>query len=760
MKHTYRVKGMHCASCAINIKKKISKVPGIDSCDVNFATESATVVMSDHVQTEKMNEAIAPLGYAFVEESGSHETDHSKMGHEDVNHSAHTGIGQSKQDKLAELSVKKREVLFVLPVALLTFVLMLWDIAAEAGWLREFPLGMEYVNTIMLVVATVVMFWIGRPFLKGVSTFIKHRMANMDTLIGIGTLVAYIYSALVVLFPAIGEYLNLPEYVYFDVVIVVIGFVAFGKYLESKSKLKTGEAIEKLMGLQAKSALVVRDGKEVEVPVEQVSIGDVVIVKPGSKIPVDGEIIEGNSSIDESMVTGEPIPVDKKRGDNVIGSTINKQGSFRFKATKVGKDTVLAQIIKMVSDAQGSKAPIQAMADKISSIFVPIVLVISILTLALWLTVGSSYLGFSTALSFGVLSFVGILVIACPCALGLATPTAIIVGVGKGAEHGILVKDAESLETLSKVDTIVFDKTGTITVGKPQVTEVIPLSGEKEEQVLVLAASVESHSEHPLAQAIVEKVRGSELRKVENFRALEGVGIEGLIDGAKVSVKKPNEDDKKNFKNIAVLQGEGKTVVVVTSEERNIGIIALSDTRKEGVEKTIAKLHSMGIKTAMLTGDNHKAAEFIGKQVGIDIILAEVMPHEKSEKVRSLQREGKKVAMVGDGINDAPALAQADVGIAMATGTDVAIESAGITLMGGDVNKLVSTIKLSKATMRTVRQNLFWAFIYNLVGIPVAAGALYPLFGILLNPIFAGLAMAFSSVSVVSNSLRLKARKL
>lgn len=515
------------------------------------------------------------------------------------------------------------------------------------------------------------------------------------------------------------------------------------------------------MGLQAKTATVVRDGIEVEIDINDVVLGDIIIVKPGAKIPVDGKIIEGKTSIDESMISGESMPVDKVEGDLVIGSTINKQGNIKFQATKIGSDTMLAQIIKMVEEAQGSKAPIQAMADKVSSIFVPIVLGIAFLTLVLWIIIGIPILGQSLAISYGILSFVGILVIACPCALGLATPTAIIVGVGKGAENGILIKNAESLELLNKVNTIVFDKTGTITKGKPEVTDVIIFDQTyNENEILKYVGSVEKLSEHPLAQAISDSLflKNIPFLDVKDFVSLEGVGVKAIVNNKNVYIHKPSKDEVDS--RLKLLQEEGKTVVVVEIDNKKIGVIALNDTIKDGAKNAIVKLHKKGIKVIMLTGDNLLTAKYIAQQVGINNVIAEVLPNEKAGKIKELQQEGSIVAMAGDGVNDAPALMQADVGIAMATGTDVAIESAGITLIHGDIDKISQAILLSKMTVRTVKQNLFWAFIYNVVGIPVAAGLLYPIWGIILNPVFAGLAMAFSSVSVVSNSLRLKLKKL
>ncbi|MBP9728479.1 MAG: cadmium-translocating P-type ATPase, partial [Candidatus Moranbacteria bacterium] len=636
------------------------------------------------------------------------------------------------------------------------------DIAGKTlPFVPNLPLPMELFNVIALALSTAVMFWIGRPFIDGVTRFLRYRVANMDTLIGIGTLTAYLYSAVITLLPQVRERFQLPEYTYFDVVIVVIGFVTLGKYLEARSKEKTGEAIEKLLNLQAKTALVRRDGQDREVPMSEVVVGDVVIVKPGGKIPVDGIILTGNTSLDESMITGESIPVDKKPGDVVIGATLNKQGSITLSATKVGTDTMLSQIIAMVEDAQGSKAPIQATADKISSIFVPVVLGIAFLSLALWVIVGSIFLGQTLAISYGILSFVGVLVIACPCALGLATPTAIIVGVGKGAQYGILVKDATSLEFLSQVDTIVLDKTGTITKGKPEVTDVRVLdSAYDEKQILTLVGSVEIMSEHPLAEAMVARAQavGADFIPVTDFQALEGVGVKARSGEKNIFIHKPEKGEQDTV--LQTLQSEGKTVIVVEVDEKRVGLVALSDALKDESVAAIRSLHEKGIEVIMLTGDNVIVAERIAKEAGIDTVMAEVLPQEKAGKIKELQAKGKVVAMVGDGINDAPALTQAQVGIAMATGTDIAIESAGVTLLHGDLRKLSQAIELSRATLSTVKQNLFWAFIYNVVGIPVAAGLLFPLWGIILNPVFAGLAMALSSVSVVSNSLRLKTKKL
>lgn len=751
LNQTLKVKGMHCASCSAIITKKISKIDGVESVNVNFATEKAQIEFDEKkVSVSNMNKEIEVLGYSFVEDK--------KV---EMDHEGHMMTNDTKEQN--EILEMKSKMQFVLPISLFIFMLMMWDISSKF-WsvVPILPIPMNIFNLISMVLATIVLFWIGQPFLKGVVIFIRHRVANMDTLIGIGTLTAYIYSVIIVLLPELQIYLKLPEYTYFDVTIVVIGFIVLGKYLEARSKLRTGEAIEKLIGLQAKTALIFVDGKEKEISISEVQIGDTIIVKPGAKIPVDGVIVDGYSSVDESMITGEPIPVDKKVGDSVVGATINRQGNFKFKTTKIGSDTFLSQIIKMVEDAQGSRAPIQAIADRVSSIFVPIVLIIAFLSLVIWIIVGGYTIGFTSSISYGLMSFVGVLIIACPCALGLATPTAIIVGVGKGAQNGILIKNAEALEMLSKVDTIVVDKTGTITKGKPEVTDIVVLDDDLNEiEIIKIAASVENKSEHPLGDAIVNYSKDKKiiLEEVSNFQSEEGVGVRANIGDKEIHIHKPNGEEKNDTK-IKELQSQGKTVIVVEINSKRIGLIALADMIKEETKDAISELHKKGIKVIMLTGDNHLAASYIAKQSGIDDFMSEVLPQEKSSKIKELQDSGLIVAMVGDGVNDAPALAKADVGIAMGTGTDVAIESAGITLLYGDMSKLVKAVKLSKMTMRGIRQNLFWAFVYNIVGIPLAAGVFYPIFGWTLNPAFAGLVMAMSSVSVVGNSLRIKSKKL
>jgi len=775
---TIPIKGMHCASCAITIQRTLKKADGVVSCEVNYGNEKVKIEIDPSVTNVKeLSKKIEPFGYSL--KTGHTQGEDTHQMHGDTNtqlhdmngmdHSSHLGIGQSKEDKLEELSAQRKKVEFVMPITILVFVLMLWEIASQTfEWVPLFFIPHELFQIISLILSTIVLFWVGIDFVKEVVIFAKYRVANMYTLVGIGTLTAYLYSALLVLFPPIKQLLNLPDMVYFDVVIVVIGFIYLGKFLETRSKLRTGEAIEKLLNLQAKTALVERDGKEIEISVEQVKVGDLIIVKPGAKIPVDGIIIEGKSTIDESMITGESMPVDKNVDDKVIGGTINKQGAFKFNATKVGSETLLAHIIKMVDEAQGSKAPIQGLADKVSAVFVPIVLVIAVVTLLVWLIVGSQFMPFTEALSLGLLCFVGVLVIACPCALGLATPTAIIVGTGKGAENGILIKNAESLEKLHKVNIIVTDKTGTITKGEPEVTDLFVVNDKFKENnyALKILASLEKNSEHPIAQAILNKAKSEniELIKVSDFEIIEGKGLTGKIDSKEYFIGnlKLLEDLKISFNSsdITKYTEQGKTPVILTSKNEVLAIVAIADTLKENAKETINELHRLGIKVVMLTGDNEKTAKYIAALVGIDEVIAEVLPNEKAEKIKELQSKGNIIAMLGDGVNDAPALTQADIGIAMGTGTDVAIESAEITLLKGDFSKVLKAIKLSKFTMNAIKQNLFWAFAYNIVGIPIAAGLLFPIFGILLNPIFAGLAMALSSVSVVSNSLRLKTVKL
>ena len=676
-------------------------------------------------------------------------------------HATHLGLNQSKQEKLAEVADMRTKVISAIPLAIFSIFLMAWDVLAQFGAVSPAPyIWQEFFHHLLPMFATYMLFVVGKPYLLGFYRFLRYGKANMDTLIGIGTFAAFIYSFIITaLEEPLRQYINV-DHTYYDVTIVVIAFITLGKYLEARAKVKTGDAIEKLLNLQAKTAIVIRDGKEQEISINEVVHGDHVIVKPGGRIPVDGTLINGSSFVDESMVTGESMPIEKKVGDIVVAGTINTTGSFTFKTTKVGSETLLARIIKMVEEAQGSRAPIQALADRISAVFVPVVLVLAFVTLGAWLFLGTQAFGFSQTLSYGLVSFVGILVIACPCALGLATPTAIIVGVGKGAKEGILIKDAATLEKLHKINTVVVDKTGTITKGKPEVVSV------SDENVISVLAALESKSEHPIAHAILEyaKAKNIALQPISHFEILFGKGLKATIENKEYFAGnvKLISDLELSF-DLGEIEAEtlqGKTPVILATSSEVLGIVMVADAIKPEAIEAVRNLHKLGIKIIMLTGDHKNTAQAIAKEVGIDEVVAEMLPDEKLNKIKELQGQGRIVAMAGDGINDAPALAQADVGIAMGTGTDVAIETAGITLLHGDISKLVKAIRLSKFTMRGIKQNLFWAFIYNIIGIPLAGGLFFPIFGWLLNPIFAGLAMAFSSVSVVGNSLRLKAKKL
>lgn len=750
---TLDITGMHCASCAKIIEKNLSKVDGVVSVEANYGTESAKVTFDQSkTNLNSLSTVVAPLGYSLSLPAKS---------------DALSPTDQKKQNKLREITEMRNKVLSILPLAVISIVLMTVDILAQLNVIKEMPyLWKEFFHHLLPIFATYALFVVGMPYLIGVYRFLRYGKANMDTLIGIGTMAAFIYSFVVTAFEeTLRPFLNV-DHTYYDVTIVVVAFITLGKYLEAKSKLKTGDAIEKLLNLQAKTALVITDGQEKEISVSDVKKGDIILIKPGAKIPVDGKIVSGQSYVDESMITGEPMPVQKEIGDTVVSGTMNTTGSFTFEATKVGSETVLSGIIKMVENAQGSKAPIQGLADKISGIFVPIVIALAFVALGAWLLIAPRYLGMPQAISYGLLSFVGILVIACPCALGLATPTAIVVGVGKGAKEGILIKDAATLQKLHEVTTIVMDKTGTITKGKPELISIAPQSTLDKKEIISILASLESLSEHPIAHAVIAhaKENNINLSKVDSFEVIKGQGLKGKINGQEYFAgnSKLIKELELSFDEelISLETKEGKTPIILAQKDKVLAIIMVADIVKPEAKEAIKKLIDLGLNVVMLTGDNKNTAAYIGAHVGIHKVFSELSPEQKLIIIKELQAEGEIVAMVGDGVNDAPALALADVGIAMSTGTDVAIESAGITILHGNISKLSKAIKLSKMTMRGIKQNLFWAFFYNLIGIPLAGGAFYPLFGWLLNPVFAGMAMALSSVSVVGNSLRIKAKKL
>ena len=737
-KKTFSIKGMHCASCVAAIEGSLKKVDGVLEATVNLATEKAMVTFDpERVTDERLRSAVSNAGYqALINEEAKTESDEEK----------------EKQKELRDLRIK-------VIVSLVLGGLILWG--SFPGIIKTAPVFLKNF-WVQLFLATPVQFWAGFAFYRATISALKHRTANMDTLVAIGTTVAFGYSAFVTVLPQLVIKIGIEPMPYFDTGTIIIGLILLGRYFEARAKAGTSEAIKKLIGLQAKTARVVRDGKEADIPISEVIIGDSIRVRPGEKIPVDGIITDGESSIDESMLTGESMPVDKITGNIVVGATMNKTGTFTFNATKIGSETMLAQIIKLVQEAQGSKAPIQRLADSVSSYFVPVVIMLAFLTFAVWYNFGPS-----PTLLFALLNTVAVLIIACPCAMGLATPTAIMVGTGKGSEHGILIKDAESLETAHKIKTIIFDKTGTLTKGQPEVTDIIPIGSISRDELLKLAGSIEKGSEHSLAEAIVRAAEAKQfmVSKVEKFQAIPGHGVEGVIDGARVVFGNKRLMDKESIdigsanKEIGEMENNGKTVMMLGIGNKLVGLIAVADIIKESAKEGLAALQKLGIEVVMITGDNQRTATAIGKTLGITRILAEVLPDQKEAEVRKIQAEGKVVAMVGDGINDAPALAAADVGIAMGSGTDVAIEAADITLINKDLRSIATAIILSKKTMRTIRLNLFWAFGYNVILIPVAMGILYPFFHLLLNPIFASVAMATSSVSVVSNSLLLKRKK-
>ncbi len=739
------VKGMHCASCVLKVEKAIKKCSNVKSANVNLATEKATVEYENKIDLNEVKKKVQKTGYDIELPDKKHHMEHGEHDH----------AAMLKEEEIRSLRNK-----FVLSAVLSVLILI--------GTYQDYFPFLSFINresmfVILLLLTIPVQFYAGWMFHKIAFRGLKHFNFDMNSLVSIGTNAAFVYSLFVLLFPGFFSGTTLKADVYFDTAAVIITLILLGRYLEAKAKSRTSAAIKKLIGLQAKTATVIRNNKEIKIPIEDVKVNDIIIVKPGEKIPVDGIVVFGYSSVDESMITGESIPVEKKVKDIVIGATINKNGVLRIKATKIGKDTMLAQIIKLVEEAQGSKAPIQRIADKIASIFVPVVVVIAIITFLIWY-----FFGPNPAFNFALLNFIGVLIIACPCAMGLATPTAIMVGTGKGAENGILIKNAEALEIAHKVDTIIFDKTGTLTKGKPEVTNVMSFNNFNEKDAIFYSGIVEKHSEHPLAEAVINYSKKLRLKipDASKFENIPGKGVKASYKGKVIlnGNRKLMQENKINIseyeKHLIKLEDEGKTAILVSFDKKIIGIIAIADTLKDSSKDAIKELKRLGKDVIMITGDNERTGKAIGKLVGIEKILANVLPHEKAIEVKKLQSKGKIVAFTGDGINDSPALAQADLGIAIGSGTDVAIESGSIVLVKNDIRDVVKAIRLSKYTIKKIRQNLFWAFIYNVIGIPIAAGVLFPLNGFLLNPIIAGAAMAFSSVSVVSNSLLMRKYKL
>ena len=718
---------MTCASCAAGIENKIRSLDGIKNVAVNFAGEHAKIEFDPQkIDLYEIQDAVRSIGYELVITK------------------------KSQQDELDEIHRKKYDTL----KKRTTWALIL---AVPLIVIGMFLMNMPYANPIMWILSTPVVLWLGRDFFINAWKQAKHRTANMDTLVALSTGTAYLFSVFNMVYPQFWENKGLEAHVYFEAAAVIIAFILLGRLLEERAKGNTSAALKKLMGLQPKTVTIERNGEDIEIPIEQIQINDIVVVKPGEKIAVDGAVVSGESYVDESMLSGEPMAVHKQTNNKVYAGTINQKGSFRFKAEKVGSETMLANIIKMVQDAQGSKAPVQKLVDKIAAIFVPVVIGIAIITAVIWMIFGGE-----SALTHALLAFVTVLVIACPCALGLATPTAIMVGVGKGAENGILIKDAESLELSKKVNAVVLDKTGTITEGKPQVTDEF-WTDPSLKSVLV---SLEKHSEHPLADAVVSHYKNEKELAVHNFMSITGKGLQGDVNqksyfagNLKLMNEKQVEISSELLDRAHTWGAAAKTVIWFADSEKAVAVLAISDQIKASSITAIQQLHDMNIELYMLTGDNESTAKAVSKEAGIDHFKAEVLPHEKVDFVKSLQQQGKVVAMVGDGINDSAALAQADVSIAMGQGSDIAMDVAKMTIISSDLTKIPQSIRLSKQTVNTIRQNLFWAFIYNIIGIPIAAGILYPINGFLLNPMIAGAAMALSSVSVVSNSLRLKWKK-
>jgi Cu+-exporting ATPase len=722
-KETLKIYGMDCASCAASIGKVLRKEKGISESNVNFASGKASLSYNEkETSLEKIKEVISKLGYRA--EDSKKEMDLDK-------------------EKLARLKeIRNFKIRFIISLIFgipLLYFSMGWMIGLAVPWIED----IKVQALIQLVLTTPIIIAGFKLYSSGFKSLIR-RAPNMDSLVFIGTSAAYAYSLVISLFVWLGSNDYGVRSLYYEIAAFILVFILLGKYLEAVTKGKTSEALRELIGLQPKKARIEKNGQEIEIPIKEVQLGDIVIVRPGEKIPVDGIVVEGISALDEKVITGESMPVTKKRGDKVIGATMNQSGMIKFKTIKIGKDTVLAQIIKIVEEAQASKAPIQLLADKVSLYFVPGVIIVAILSFFVWLLAGQSFV-------FALTVSIAVLIIACPCALGLATPTAIMVGTGLGAQNGILIKGANALETAHKLEVVVFDKTGTLTKGEPKVTDIIG-------DVLQMAASLEKNSEHPLAKAIVDKAKEEkiELLNVQDFKALAGQGVVGQIEGKELSIgnRKWIKTDMGQD-----LESQGKTVMIVAENKKAIGAIAVADTLEEFSKQAVEQLKKMGQEVWLITGDNERTAKAIASQVGINKIMAQVLPGEKAKKVKELQEKNKVVAFVGDGINDAPALAQADIGIAIGSGTDIAMETGEIVLIKDDLRDVVTAIDLSGYTIKKIRQNLFWAFFYNIVGIPIAAGILYPFFGFLLNPMIAAAAMAFSSVSVVSNSLLMKRYK-